>query len=211
MDAAVAAASATGMYVMATNFSNSTTDCATAWSHSVTLWSAIAGRYANNTNVIYELANEPDYMNPGGSCVGDLAAQTDNLYHIIRAAAPNTALILWSLSSPSASYYSGVPGDISATPDISYSNAVVGVHAYDGDQNGMRNFVHDMNNNGRGVYMTEYGPCQDPGSGNDSNSNWAPTISNLESLGIDWIGSCNIRTVGGSGTNNISVFWPSDR
>jgi hypothetical protein len=204
MDAAVAAANATGMYVIAANFSNagSSGNCTTAWNNSATLWSGIAARYKDNTNVIFELHNEPDLSAPGGC--GNASSNMNSLYNTARGAAPNTPIIAWSFSSPTASTSNNLDSQIASATSINYSNTVIGVHAYDNNESAMTSFVQSENGNGRGVYMTAYGPCQ------DSSTNWAPTIRNLETFGIDWVGSCTLIPVGGSGSNGITVFWPSD-
>ena len=83
-------------------------------------WSVFAPRYKDKKHVIYELVNEPNIPS-ARRVMGDL-------YRFVRARAPNTHIICWSLTNPE---------DMSAddiwkhSSKIDYSNASVGFHIYD--------------------------------------------------------------------------------
>jgi len=61
LDKYVSNAARTGMYVIIDEHSaDGVGSFPTDWNQTATFWSAVAPRYANDTNVIYELKNEPD-------------------------------------------------------------------------------------------------------------------------------------------------------
>jgi hypothetical protein len=131
LDAAVANASATGMYVMIDDHDEC---CASQnLATDTSFWNAIAPRYKNNTNVIYEAKNEPDYFdtttNYGASGTGYPGYETA-IYNVIRSQAPNTHIVMWSTSQPYDVSQATELGWYSTASTISYANASVGVHPY---------------------------------------------------------------------------------
>lgn len=137
LDEAVANASATGMYVMIDDHDeccsnqNLTTD--------TSFWNAIAPRYANNTNVIYEAKNEPNYLdtttNYGASGTGYPGYETA-LYAVIRRQAPNTHIVMWTAGGPYDVSQATELRWYSTASTISYVNASVGVHPYNTTSDG---------------------------------------------------------------------------
>jgi hypothetical protein len=126
LDTIVSNASQTGMYVIIDNHSfpgpGGAGDNPPDWSNdtfgNATFWQAIALRYANNTNVIYEIHNEPD-GDP------DLANNVMNAYAQIRSLAPNTLLITNSFNC------NGGLNIIQAETTVDYTNvAASGFHSY---------------------------------------------------------------------------------
>jgi hypothetical protein len=109
------------MYVIIDNHSfqgpNGAGGDPTDWSVTANFWTAVAARYANNTNVIYELQNEPQPQD------STLAGHEQTIFNQIRAAAPNTLIITYSSNcADSLGFYQ--------QGNINYSNAAVGFHNY---------------------------------------------------------------------------------
>ena len=114
-------------------------------------WSQIAPRYANNTNVIYEIMNEPDFC--GGSF--DASTMENTLYDSIRAAAPSSPIAAFSIANPvSPNNGQGVLSMVQAATHINYSNAVVAYHGYDGTCN--PNIISDIANVDQGLRSAGY-------------------------------------------------------
>jgi hypothetical protein len=166
------------------------------WSADAAIWSAIAPRYANASNVIYEIQNEPDWC--GSVNYTDIAQQEDYLYKLIRADAPNTPIFAWSFLNPIwVAGAGGLPNVLSQAPDIDYSNAAVDFHAYSGSADDITNFVNTARSFGPAT-MSEYGIC--------AGSSWQTVLSTLQGLNVSW--SCG----DGYPDNNpgFAVNWSKD-
>ena len=118
-----------GLYLIITigcNGENGTMDL--AWS--LDFWNFYAPRYANDTHVIYEAHNEPVAYTPGHWTAEDWDNQVV-LYNAIRAAAPNTFILLGSFMSFSGG--SAITGaDNLASQGVDWSNAGFSYHGYTG-------------------------------------------------------------------------------
>jgi hypothetical protein len=210
LDIFVANASQSGTYVIICNFSGGTpNNDPIDWSVASKLWDGIASRYANNTNVIYELQNEPDF----GIDSASLAANEQALYQQVRAAAPNTPILCWSFSNID----NGDPSVLAMAPGIDYSNAVVAWHAYVG--RGNRRYAAYRSTLISAGYPNMMGETDGESfaAGFDLCAN-AP--ASMEHLGTSWAwlngdGFTDAATgiiygnQGGSG-GPISITWPSD-
>jgi len=131
LDVALANASATGMYVMIDDHDECCANQNVATDTS--FWNAIAPRYANNTNVIYEAKNEPNYRDTTtsyGSFGTGYPGYEASIYNVIRSQAPNTHIVMWTTSQPYDVSQATELGWYKAANTISYVNASVGVHPY---------------------------------------------------------------------------------
>jgi hypothetical protein len=89
-------------------------------------WNFYAGRYANETHVLYEIQNES--TSGAGSSDAVLAVQT-NMYKLIRSKAPNTPILLFSYMA----YQDGGKAikDINALGNVvNWTNAAIAFHGY---------------------------------------------------------------------------------
>ncbi len=88
-------------------------------------WDAIGPRYKNRTHVLYEVANEPVQWTASAYGASDVQMEED-YFTSLRAAAPDTHIILWSFANATGS----MDDKIDEGTDIDYSNASVGWHHY---------------------------------------------------------------------------------
>jgi len=201
LDLVISFAQQTGLYVLIDNH-NALNDptgynygCPN-WPAAVTIWTAIAPRYANDTNVMYEIQNEPDWC--GTDNYTTIAQNEDSLYKLIRSYAPNTPILAWTFLNPTWVNNGGGLGTvIPQAPDINYANATVDFHAY-GAPSDVTNFVNTAHGDGYPVTMSEYGVCV--------GSAWNTMLSTLQSLGVSW--SCGDGYP--DGTPGQVITWPAD-
>ena len=228
LDQMVSLAAQSGMYV---NIVFDAFNGSDYWSSANTFWNAIASRYANNTNVTYEIVNEPELFDSATGAKGvlwvirkirqklfseganDIPGQMQSLYNLIRSKAPNTPIIAWSFS-----YVTDTDNKlsiISQANGIDYSNAVVGYHGYGATTVGpVASAALQIQGAGYPMIMTEVDPEVSTGCGC---SVGFPYILKLESEEISWFwldgdGFCDADNgvAYGNCTNPISVTWPKD-
>jgi hypothetical protein len=198
LDADVATTQQLGLYLLVDNHNTLPSpgnEGCPDWSADGQIWTAIAPRYANYTNVIYQIQNEPDWCSAEN--YSDIAQNEDALYKLIRSYAPNTPILAWTFLNPSWVFGAsgGLLGVLAQAPDINYSNATVDFHDY---SSGDVNFINTARSYSAPVTMSEYGVCV--------GSSWNSILSTLVSLGVSW--SC------GDGYPDNSpgfvVTWPKD-
>src|SRR5690242_6209364 len=89
VDAAVAMARTNGLYLILTIGGGGISDTNFIYA----FWNFYAGRYANETHVIYEIQNEVNHNAPSSTSVINVET---NAYNIIRSKAPNTPVLFFS-------------------------------------------------------------------------------------------------------------------
>jgi Cellulase (glycosyl hydrolase family 5) len=210
LDTIVANAGQTGMYVIIDDHSGESFTTPTDWKLNAQFWSAIAPRYKDKANVIYEIKNEPEV---GGNWRA-LPGHEDSVFQLIRSLAPDTPIIAWSLESVTAvdDQY-GLLKLLSQGTQINYSNAAVGYHPYEaiGQQQRLANLASQMQQARYPIVMTEY-----------SNDRTPPLsyLYSLESAGISWFlldgdgftDAATGVTYGNPGNppNPLHITWPED-
>jgi aryl-phospho-beta-D-glucosidase BglC (GH1 family) len=167
-----------------------------------TFWTTIAARYANNSNVIFEIQNEPD-----GD--GDIAGHVTSAYNLIRSLAPNTKLITNTFNC------NGSLNIIQAETAIDYTNvAASGFHPYcDANISNEMAISQQIQAAGFPVIMTEY-CCGASGGGIDMNG----YIAALEAGQISWFlwaagftdASTGITYGSDQGYGPLNITWPKD-
>ena len=201
LDQAVAIANSLGMYVAIDNHSacctgqNLSTDTA--------LWQAVAPSYANDSNVIYEVKNEPDQPANPASYV----SYETSIYHTMRSAAPSTHIILWSPTDPVG--VSSNPLQYFSPGMFNDPNASFGFHAY-GQSGNIPKFEQVITTFKQNypVISTELDVDVTAGQGDPN-----VLFKWYESQGISWMLLGADRIYGGvSGSNAMghSVTWPLD-
>lgn len=105
-------------------------------------WSVVAARYKDRTHVFYEMTNEPvsggGYWGQANQWTAPKLADLRGIYDIMRAAAPNTHVILFSTTNlaPNPTSWRAVPqGFEAAGAPIDWSNVSIGFHHYPGTYN----------------------------------------------------------------------------
>ncbi|WP_322767815.1 glycoside hydrolase family 5 protein [Frankia sp. Cr1] len=135
LDKIIAKADAHGMYVMIDYHSALAADANEQYTieRLRTFWSAIAPRYANRTNVLYELYNEPVTWRPADYTAQNIADQKE-IYRLIRSKAPDTHIVILSFAVP-ANYGADSPPTMLSIASqfdgvVDWSKTSVGFHAY---------------------------------------------------------------------------------
>lgn len=168
----------------------------------IDFWKFYAPRYAKETHVLYEVQNEPvawgpPYSSPKATPPNAVAMEVE-AYKTIRAAAPETPILLFSYSvfgenggkealKDLAAFNAGVGGD----PAAIWRNAAIAFHGYAGHINTPR-AVTDVLAAGYPLVMTEFiGPIWGGEEGQD-----IELTATLERLGISWFNFLTIPPVG---------------
>jgi Cellulase (glycosyl hydrolase family 5) len=211
-DAAVSYAQQTGMYVMLTPYICGPPDTPTATTLLQNWWTVIAPRYANDTNVIYQIDNEPDYWSYGG---GGLGPFEDAGYNTIRQYAPNTPIIAWTYYTI-GNLTNNFVSLMQSAPNISYANAVVGFHGYAPSSNSaIASFIAMAQSNGYPVAETEGWPD----GGTPPDAAYLQVVAPGGSNPIYWVDStgwpdppCSSYTPGNNPCQSPPswITWPRD-
>jgi Cellulase (glycosyl hydrolase family 5) len=151
----------------------------------ITFWKTVAARYKNDTNVIYEVLNEPVAWNPKDYNSQDIADE-ETLYQIIRSEAPQTPILLMTFPIPVNTNSNKAPtmtDVVNKLTGINWNNTVVAFHGYwtntDAGEKQLKAKYPTMN--------TEY---QFPSSGSGENravDGDAYQTQVMEKDGISWI------------------------
>ncbi len=134
IDRCIANANTVGMNVII-NYHNINEQGIGNWNYNFSpvnaFWAEIAWRYKDNRRVYYELVNEPtfngnDYTHP------DFKSGLLGLYRQVRAAAPNSHIIMFSFNSLGHD----IVGITRNYREVDWRNASVGFHSYSGNSSG---------------------------------------------------------------------------
>jgi len=221
-DTMVSLAGQTGAYVIIGNAygAGSKTNCPSL-SQLLSFWSQIAPRYANNTNVIYEIFNEADFCF-GGS---DWVNMENSVYNTVRSGPPNTPIIVASFTGSSYGEMAGridPPTVLPQLTSVNWSNAVVGWHGYNNncpDLNTMNDGDNQMRRAGYPTFMNE--ADNEVCGGNGGFSAGFPLIANyMEPKDESWVWldadgflSCTDGITYGNPSRNpqcLNITWPLD-
>ena len=142
-------------------------------------WDIYAPQYKNETHVVFELVNEPT--------IQSARDHMQEIHDHVRALAPNTHLILWSLFDPTEITAAGIKA---ATPSIDYSrdNVSVGWHNYrDIDDYATFERAQEFRNAGIPAINTEFWSLSDRNDLPISYGHIADNIRELEDRGFSWM------------------------
>ena len=115
-------------------------------------WNFYAGRYANETHVLYEIQNESASGAPVSASVLNLMT---NCYKIIRAKAPNTPVLLFTYVAFNSS--AGVLQDITNVSSVvKWTNAAVAFHGYGPGPDSMETCLKGVLAAGFPCFQTEF-------------------------------------------------------
>jgi hypothetical protein len=209
-DQVLARVSQTGQYWLITFYNRFVippwgfTDCPD-WDDAVSYWTHTAARYANNTNVFYAIMNEPDYQStcPSGHTpplpltTAQIGANEQQIYNIIRSAAPNTPILTWSVSNIGITYFD--PAYLNGfSPGIVYGSAGMGVfdfHNYHCCTSDWTTFLGNAQNEHVPLFSTE-GPSDNT------------SLTELDTNNISWV--LNQALPESGPPPGVTVFWPDD-
>ncbi len=202
LDTMVGLAAQTGLYVLIDNHSEC---CGNQdFSNDSLFWSAVAPRYKDRTNVLYELKNEPWQYNGN-------AAYEQKIYRLVRRLAPETHIIAWTIEN--LIDVKDPLGFVRAAPGIDYANTSVGIHPYGtyGKVDSLLWIIRTLKS-AYPVVLTEIVP-------GDAGAPDVSFIHTLETMGISWgyLGGQGFTDAGTGKTygwtkenNKISIWWPAD-
>jgi len=152
-------------------------------------WTVLAPRYKNRTHVLYELSNEPVAWS--AAAYNDAAIQfEEDLYQLIRAAAPDTHIILWSFAESSGDG-NNMLTKVQLGTTIDYGNASVGYHPYQ-KGNFNQNEIDSLRDAGYAVIDTEIGDAAGYRTRTTSEENqevswiWLDAIYNDPTISVTW-------------------------
>ncbi|MCA8959238.1 MAG: cellulase family glycosylhydrolase [Planctomycetes bacterium] len=165
-------------------------------------WPVVADRYRDRTHVIYELANEPVAWSASAYQPDDVQFEED-LFAVIRAAAPETHIILWTFAHMTGN----MREKVDEGTEIDYANASVGFHAYLDNLPGaleLRSFYPAI--------QTEIGSTLGAGTAHE---NLVDRTADHESHGFSWVWLNGAFTTGATGgpTDGLlpsEVTWTAD-
>lgn len=165
----VDAATELGMYVIVDWHILSDQDPNEHKDEAIKFFDEISGYYASNTNVLYEICNEPN----GYATWDSVKSYAEEVIPVIRANDPDAIIIV---GTPTWSQ------DIDKAKDnpLSYDNVMYAMHFYAGThKDTLWNRLDSCVQNGLPVFITEFGMCDASGNGaNDfeSTKSWFQVI-----------------------------------
>ena len=180
-------------------------------------WTFYAPRYANEAHVIYEIQNEPVVRPPVSAAV---ITMEQNAYTTIRAAAPNTPVLLMSYTIFQNA--TNVLTDIAALGStIDWSNAAIAFHGYgENGPSSTRTCLEGVINAGYACFQTEFyrwpfgtgnfALVADPSLYQDRDQ-----TGDLERLGVSWLSFLSLSKVMDDTRfkdrlDNAGIVWTPD-
>lgn len=134
--------------------------------------------FANHTNVLYEICNEPN----GGTSWSQIKSYAQTIIPIIRA---NDADAVILVGTPNWSQY---VDQAAADPIQGYSNIMYTLHFYaDTHRESLRSTMVSALNNGLPIFVSEYGICDASGSGAINKAEADKWISLLDQHQISYV------------------------
>ncbi len=161
-------------------------------SHANYWWGIIADRYKDETHVFYEATNEPVMWAASDYLAADVQYQED-IYAFIRAAAPNTHIVLWTFANATGD----MKGKVDEGSTISYANASVSYHPGGG-------YSESSVTTLRTSYPTMTTELSTPFPG---------SVDDAEGLGMSWLGlnSFSTHSLGSAGAYEYGeLTWSRD-
>ncbi|MBN2686454.1 MAG: carbohydrate-binding protein [Pontiellaceae bacterium] len=194
IDSVVNATRDLGMYVVIT-IGNGANNGNHNRAYALDFWKFYAGRYKDETHVIYEIHNEPvawgpPYSSANANPTGALQMNVD-AYKIIRERAPDTPVLFFTYAVLGGSGgASSALTDIRAfntqvfgTSEATWTNEAVGFHGYAGAEANAE-AVEDIIDAGYPCFMTEFASGI---WGEDYGGLDVEAVANLERLEVSWL------------------------
>ena len=139
-------------------------------------FSDISATFKNNTNVLYEICNEPN----GGTSWDDIKKYANEIIPVIRRNNPDAIVIVgtptWSQEV-----------DKAAASPLSFNNVMYSLHFYAAThKDDLRNRMVAAVRGGLPVFVTEFGICDASGNGAIDEASANSWITTMKSLGVSW-------------------------
>ena len=140
----------------------------------------VSSKYADYTNVIYEICNEPN----GNTSWKDIKEYAETIIPIIRENDDSAIIIV---GTPNWSQYVNAAKN---DPITDYDNIMYTLHFYaDTHRDSLRNTLEDAVSNGLPVFVTEYGICDASGNGainEEEAKKWMDLLDKYNVSSITW-------------------------
>lgn len=172
----------------------------------IDFFSNVSKKYADHTNVIYEICNEPN----GNTTWEDIKAYALEVIPVIRENSPDAIIIVgtptWSQEVDKAA----------ANPITEYDNIMYALHFYaDTHKESLRNTLKKAADSGLPIFVTEYGICDASGAGriNKAEANkWMTLLDDYNISSCAWNISNKSETsaIFKSSCNKTSGFTEND-
>lgn len=145
-------------------------------SEAKTFFNDISSTFANNTNVLYEICNEPN----GGTSWNDIKKYANQVIPVIRKNDPDAVIIVgtptWSQEV-----------DKAAASPLNQGNVLYALHFYAAThKDDLRNRLVGAVRGGLPVFVSEFGICDASGNGSIDQGSANAWISTLNDLGVSW-------------------------
>ncbi len=163
-------------------------------------WSVLASRYKDRTHVIYEITNEPAMWTPSVYNANLIQYQAD-MYTLIRAQAPDTALMLWTFPTTASSPNPAktMLGIVDQAPAIQYTNAVVAYHPYPAY---VETAINELRDAGYPIFNSEIG--------GGLRQDYIERTNQAETLNVSWIGLDGTEYGKNFANDPLPVSWTQD-
>lgn len=138
----------------------------------------MAQLYADQTNVLYEICNEPN----GGTSWSEIKSYAEEVIPVIRAYDEDAVIIV---GTPNWSQY---VDQAAADPISGYDNIMYSLHFYAAThKDSLRNTMTAAIDAGLPVFVTEYGICDASGSGSIDEAQAGRWISVMDEYGVSYV------------------------
>lgn len=171
-------ATAAGMYVIIDWHILSDSNPLTNVSQAKTFFSEMSAEFADYSNVLYEICNEPN----GGTSWSDIKSYARQVIPAIRENAPNAVILV---GTPNWSQY---VDQAAADPLTEFDNIMYTLHFYAATHtDSLRSTLSSAVNAGLPIFVSEFGICDASGAGAINEAQADKWISLLDSYGISYV------------------------
>ncbi len=144
-------------------------------SESKAFFAEISKKYANHSNVIYEICNEPN----GGTSWSQIKSYAETIIGVIRENDSDAVILV---GTPNWSQY---VNEAAANPITKYDNIMYTLHFYAATHtDSLRNTMISAVNSGLPIFVSEFGICDASGNGgiNEAQANKWVNVMNQHSI-----------------------------
>jgi endoglucanase len=144
----------------------------------IAFFNEMSAKYADHTNVLYEICNEPN----GGTSWSSIKSYAQEIIPVIRANDPDAIILV---GTPNWSQY---VNEAAADPITGYDNIMYTLHFYAAThKEDLRNTMVAAVEAGLPVFVTEYGICDASGNGGIDEEQANLWVDTLNSYGISYV------------------------
>jgi endoglucanase len=178
IDAGVQYATANDMYVIIDWHILSDGDPNQHKDEAIAFFNEMTAKYANHTNVLYEICNEPN----GGTSWSSIKSYANEVIPVIRANDPDAIILV---GTPNWSQY---VNEAAADPLTGYDNIMYTLHFYAAThKEDLRKTMTTAVEAGLPVFVSEYGICDASGNGAIDEEQANLWVDTLNDYGISYV------------------------